>query len=132
MHALSRCAHACIPSAHPLCPHAQLASGPLLAESYAYPISCEFGTDNTQSGKLLDPRLLSGSLLFGIGWGALGICPGPSVVGLAIPLLDGGGSGGEGWRFPVFVLASLVGMELVEVGLPPAPFPASAGHSSML
>ena len=101
------------------------------ADTFAYPIACEFGTDNNVKGKLLDPRLLAGSALFGLGWGALGICPGPSVVGLAIPLL--GVTGTAAWRFPVFVLASLVGMELAEVGLPPEPFPAPpAGHSSML
>ena len=48
----------------------------------------------------LDPRLIGGSLLFGIGWGIAGICPGPA---LAI-LLTGH------WQVIVFVLALLAGM----------------------
>ncbi|MEB0042084.1 MULTISPECIES: DUF6691 family protein [unclassified Pseudomonas] len=48
----------------------------------------------------LDPRLIGGSLLFGIGWGIAGICPGPAVV----ILMTGG------WQIIVFMLAMLVGM----------------------
>ncbi|MGE4302925.1 MAG: DUF6691 family protein [Novosphingobium sp.] len=29
-------------------------------------------------------RLVAGSLLFGVGWGLAGICPGPAVVNLAM------------------------------------------------
>ena len=50
----------------------------------------------------LDSRLIGGSLLFGIGWGIAGICPGPA---LAI-LLSGH------WQVIVFVLAMLAGMLL--------------------
>lgn len=50
----------------------------------------------------LDPRLIGGSLVFGIGWGIAGICPGPA---LAI-LLSGH------WQVIVFVLAMLAGMLL--------------------
>ncbi|MDM8348712.1 YeeE/YedE family protein [Pseudomonas sp. sp1636] len=50
----------------------------------------------------LDVRLIGGSLLFGIGWGVAGICPGPA---LAI-LLSGH------WQVIVFVLAMLAGMLL--------------------
>ena len=48
----------------------------------------------------LDRRLIGGSLLFGIGWGIAGICPGP---GLAI-LLTGR------WQVVLFVAAMLLGM----------------------
>ncbi|WP_134677837.1 DUF6691 family protein [Ectopseudomonas khazarica] len=48
----------------------------------------------------LDARLIGGSLLFGIGWGIAGICPGPA---LAI-LLSGH------WQAPLFVVAMLAGM----------------------
>ncbi len=48
----------------------------------------------------LDARLIGGSLLFGIGWGIAGICPGPA---LAI-LLSGH------WQAPLFVAAMLAGM----------------------
>src|SRR3954447_19383455 len=30
----------------------------------------------------LDPRLIGGAALFGIGWGLVGLCPGPALVGL--------------------------------------------------
>ena len=30
----------------------------------------------------LDARLVGGAMLFGIGWGLVGLCPGPALVGL--------------------------------------------------
>ena len=102
---------------------ARLPSGPLLADAYSYPIQCEFGTEGAPTkdlkARLLDPRLLSGAALFGIGWGFLGICPGPSIVGLATPMLGGDSP----WRFPAFVAASIVGAELAESVAPAAPMP---------
>ncbi|MBD0701540.1 MAG: DUF6691 family protein [Pseudomonas rhizophila] len=50
----------------------------------------------------LDPRLIGGSLLFGIGWGIAGICPGPAVA----ILLTGH------WQIIVFMAAMLAGMLL--------------------
>jgi len=50
----------------------------------------------------LDPRLIGGSLLFGVGWGIAGICPGPA----AAILLTGH------WQVIVFMLAMLAGMLL--------------------
>ncbi len=44
--------------------------------------------------KDLDPKLIGGAALFGIGWGLGGVCPGPGLVGaasLASPLLLFGG-----------------------------------------
>lgn len=32
----------------------------------------------------LDWRLITGAVLFGIGWGIAGLCPGPNIVGLGI------------------------------------------------
>ncbi len=48
----------------------------------------------------LDRRLIGGSLLFGIGWGITGICPGPAVA----LLLTGR------WQALLFTLAMLAGM----------------------
>ena len=48
----------------------------------------------------LDRRLIGGSLLFGIGWGIAGICPGPAVA----ILLTGH------WQALLFVAAMLAGM----------------------
>lgn len=52
----------------------------------------------------IDRRLLGGSLLFGVGWGLAGICPGPALVLL----------GAGAWQGAVFVLAMLAGMALFE------------------
>lgn len=50
--------------------------------------------------KDIDRTLLSGALLFGVGWGLVGLCPGPAVANLAtlsLPVI-------------VFVIAMAVGM----------------------
>lgn len=48
----------------------------------------------------VDPRLLGGAALFGMGWGLGGFCPGPGIVSL---------SAGSGQAL-TFVLAMIVGM----------------------
>lgn len=53
----------------------------------------------------IDRRLLGGGLLFGVGWGIAGFCPGPGLVALGM---------GEG-KAVVFVLAMLVGMGVFEL-----------------
>ena len=52
----------------------------------------------------IDARLVGGSLLFGIGWGLAGFCPGPAIVAL------GAGYGKAG----VFIVAMLLGMGAVD------------------
>lgn len=39
------------------------------------------------SAKAVDWRLIVGSILFGIGWGLTGICPGASLIGLGLGYL---------------------------------------------
>jgi uncharacterized membrane protein YedE/YeeE len=59
------------------------------------------------SARHIDRRLVLGSVVFGIGWGVAGFCPGPALVSLGM---------GEFKAF-VFVAAMLVGMgafELIE------------------
>jgi uncharacterized membrane protein YedE/YeeE len=53
----------------------------------------------------LDRRLVGGSLLFGVGWGIAGFCPGPALVALGM---------GE-QKALIFVAAMLIGMGLYEV-----------------
>lgn len=53
---------------------------------------------------LIDRRLLSGAALFGIGWGMVGLCPGPALVNLVT------GNSQIYW----FVAAMLLGMGLAE------------------
>jgi len=52
--------------------------------------------------KDIDRPLIVGSILFGIGWGLAGICPGPAIAALALGHLKG----------VVFVIAMLIGMKL--------------------
>lgn len=52
----------------------------------------------------IDRRLVGGSLLFGIGWGIAGFCPGPALVALGT---------GES-KALVFVTTMLLGMGLFE------------------
>lgn len=57
------------------------------------------------SSRTVDRRLVVGSLLFGIGWGIAGFCPGPALVALGM---------GEA-KALVFVAAMLVGMGAFEL-----------------
>lgn len=52
----------------------------------------------------LEPRLMAGAGLFGIGWGLAGLCPGPAVT----DLITGSGS------IVLFVSAMLAGMLLFD------------------
>ena len=53
----------------------------------------------------LDRRLILGSLAFGVGWGLVGLCPGPAIVALS--------TGAP--KAALFMLAMLAGMILFEV-----------------
>ena len=64
-------------------------SAPLFATKFSWPSRSD-----------IDAPLVTGSVLFGIGWGLSGICPGPALVnlaGLTAPIV-------------VFVAAMIVGM----------------------
>jgi uncharacterized protein len=50
----------------------------------------------------LDPRLLGGAALFGIGWGLAGLCPGPALVSLTF----------GPWQVFAFVAAMIAGMAI--------------------
>ena len=53
----------------------------------------------------IDARLVGGSIVFGIGWGLAGFCPGPAIVSF--------GAGFD--KATIFVIAMLAGM-LLQVG----------------
>ncbi|MBC7699106.1 YeeE/YedE family protein [Aquabacterium sp.] len=53
----------------------------------------------------IDRRLVGGSLLFGIGWGLAGFCPGPALVAVGMGMI----------KAFVFVAAMLVGMGAFEL-----------------
>lgn len=42
---------------------------------------CEY---SLPKGQRIDSKLISGSALFGLGWGIAGICPGPAVASLGL------------------------------------------------
>lgn len=65
--------------------------GPLLEERFRIPESRE-----------LNPRLLVGAALFGVGWGLVGLCPGPAIAGLAFGR----------WELWLFAASMLAGMLL--------------------
>ena len=45
----------------------------------------------------IDWRLVIGSVLFGLGWGLAGVCPGPALVGLSHGVLNGSAGKVAGW-----------------------------------
>jgi|SRR5690554_4273594 len=55
--------------------------------------------------KDIDGRLLLGAILFGLGWGWAGICPGPGIVSLVSGQME----------FVLFVGSMLVGMKLFQL-----------------
>jgi uncharacterized membrane protein YedE/YeeE len=66
-------------------------SRPVMAEEFCIP-----------RNRGLEGRLLAGAALFGIGWGLVGLCPGPAIADLAF---------GK-WQVWLFVAALVVGMWL--------------------
>ena len=55
----------------------------------------------------VDRQLIGGSAIFGIGWGLVGICPGPAIVALSFGM----------WQVGIFILAMMAGMALYNFGL---------------
>lgn len=64
---------------------------PLLAERFGIP-----------ENRIIDRQLLLGAAIFGVGWGLVGLCPGPAIAGLVYGL----------WQLWLFVAAMLAGMLL--------------------
>jgi len=61
---------------------------PILAQSFKLP-----------NLKNIDRQLVTGAIIFGVGWGLVGLCPGPAIAAL----------GYLNWEGIVFVLAMLAG-----------------------
>ena len=60
------------------------------------------GTFPGPASQVIDLRLLGGAALFGLGWGLVGLCPGPALAVLSL----------DGWSAWVFAVAMLAGMAL--------------------
>jgi uncharacterized membrane protein YedE/YeeE len=58
------------------------------------------GDFQTPQEPKLERKLILGSVLFGLGWGLVGLCPGPTLASLSF----------GGWANITFILAMLVGM----------------------
>lgn len=58
------------------------------------------GSLHLSNEKSINKRLIFGSLIFGLGWGVAGFCPGPALVSLGMGSLKGA----------LFVIAMLAGM----------------------
>ncbi|WP_303978176.1 DUF6691 family protein [Dongia mobilis] len=69
--------------------YARRRSRPVVAEEFAWP-----------TASAIDKRLMAGAILFGIGWGLAGICPGPALTLLAL----------DGTAAIIFFGAMLAGM----------------------
>ena len=54
-----------------------------------------------------DRRFLTGAVLFGAGWGLVGLCPGPAFAAVLL----------GGWPVRLFIAASLIGMGIHRVAL---------------
>lgn len=79
----------------------------LLAFQFARRRTAAFlgGAMHLPTAQQIDRRLVLGSLVFGIGWGLAGYCPGPAVVSVGM---------GQG-KAIVFVVAMVAGMAIYEV-----------------
>lgn len=67
---------------------------PLMADQFCIP-----------QNRTIETRLLAGAGLFGIGWGLVGLCPGPAIAGLVL----------GHWQSWLFVGAMIGGMWLHRV-----------------
>lgn len=72
---------------------------PLLATEFRWP-----------TRKEIDARLVGGAALFGIGWGLVGLCPGPAIVNLATLLP-------QVFLFVVAMAIGIVGLDWVQGGV---------------
>jgi len=57
--------------------------------------------------RAIDARLVIGSLIFGVGWGLAGFCPGPALVAL-------GAGYGKALAFVAAMVAGMLGFEMIE------------------
>ena len=64
----------------------------------------------------IDRPLLAGAVLFGLGWGLVGLCPGPAIANLAT----------LSPRVVVFVIAMVIGMLARDIWLARATAPSKA------
>ncbi len=69
-------------------------AAPLFAETFSLPTT-----------RAIDRRLVIGAAIFGVGWGLVGLCPGPALAGLGLAFRSAA----------IFVAAMLAGMAVFEL-----------------
>lgn len=69
-------------------------SAPLFAETFSLPTARD-----------INPRLVIGAAIFGVGWGLVGLCPGPALAGVGLAFRP----------VAIFVAAMLGGMAVFEL-----------------
>jgi uncharacterized membrane protein YedE/YeeE len=62
------------------------------------------GAIHMPGARHIDARLVLGSVVFGIGWGLVGYCPGPALTSLGV----------GGWPTLLFVASMIAGMTVYE------------------
>jgi uncharacterized protein len=78
------------------------------------------GPIDLPAAKAIDARLIGGSAIFGVGWGLVGLCPGPAIANLGF--LDR--------RAALFVLCMIIGMGLYRA-LAALPAPATYAEAPL-
>jgi uncharacterized membrane protein YedE/YeeE len=81
--------------------------GTLLTCPLALPDGCKF---SVPTNRTIDVRLLTGTAIFGMGWGLTGICPGPALYAAAAGVVEVI----VAW-FPAFLVGSYAGQKVVEM-----------------
>lgn len=85
-----------------------LAAAPAFARARRRPVTLLGAAITLPDRRLITPRLVIGAVLFGLGWGLAGICPGPALVLL----------GQEGPRAAVFLAAIVLGQKIADKVMP--------------
>ncbi|MBF0570467.1 MAG: YeeE/YedE family protein [Candidatus Omnitrophica bacterium] len=70
------------------------------------PLLCE--TFDLPKRNKIDRQLILGAVIFGVGWGLAGFCPGPAIVGVGLGF----------FKAIIFVIAMLTGMFLARKQVP--------------
>jgi uncharacterized membrane protein YedE/YeeE len=93
-------------------------AGVLIARRRAHPaFAARFNWPDTRG---IDRRLVLGAMVFGVGWGLAGFCPGPAIAALTL---------GYGKCF-LFAAAMLAGMALHRVAILPRPARGQGVHET--
>jgi uncharacterized membrane protein YedE/YeeE len=93
-------------------------AAPMLAVAGRRAVSYVGAEMKLPTARQIDGPLVAGGILFGIGWGLAGLCPGPAIV------IAGGGE----TKAIVFVIAMVAGMTLFELRRRNQPHGNLEGH----